>query len=567
MSSMNPNWFQSESPFGAATTSTEWDKTNPFFVAPEASDVEMVAANGETEYALVAAVPLTSSDEFESYDDAVLVTVAWGSNALLAKQVSAGQSLVLGDETTAFVLPETMGMEKWPLIIARPGVGTRCVIPANVTGIIEIDGRAVTLETAKREHALTPSSELPGAFELELRQGAHVRMEIEGGLVVTVRAERAGKKLPVTAAGSFIGSIADKYVALSLVAHLSILGMIGGLMPKMNADDAEEISRDNLLVMQHMLEASAEVEMAKQMQQDESGGTNQNDSSAGGSGKQTKEDEGKLGAKSAPSKNAQYAVLKQNDGPKTLSRREELELAANFGLASMLGTLATQNGNNSPSAPWETEANGHHDKAKMGNMFGETIDDAQGAGGLGLTSTGIGGGGPWDGIGLGNMGDLGNGGGDRPGQGGNESGNGGPGEKGGPGGMGNCKPGSAAGCNVRLGDHKVKVPRLMNPYPATVLGGHLPADVIQRVVRMNFGRFRSCYDAGLRTNPSLQGRIATKFVIGRDGSVSLSQDSGSDMPDSTVKACVVRAFQGLSFPSPEGGIVTVTYPIMFSPGS
>jgi hypothetical protein len=29
---------------------------------------------------------------------------------------------------------------------------------------------------------------------------------------------------------------------------------------------------------------------------------------------------------------------------------------------------------------------------------------------------------------------------------------------------------------------------------------------------------------------------------------------------------VVRSFYGLSFPQPEGGIVTVVYPIMFSPG-
>jgi hypothetical protein len=30
--------------------------------------------------------------------------------------------------------------------------------------------------------------------------------------------------------------------------------------------------------------------------------------------------------------------------------------------------------------------------------------------------------------------------------------------------------------------------------------------------------------------------------------------------------CVIRAYYGLSFPQPEGGIVTVVYPIMFSPG-
>jgi hypothetical protein len=38
------------------------------------------------------------------------------------------------------------------------------------------------------------------------------------------------------------------------------------------------------------------------------------------------------------------------------------------------------------------------------------------------------------------------------------------------------------------------------------------------------------------------------------------------MPDAQVRACVAKVFEKLVFPPPEGGIVTVTYPIMFSPG-
>jgi len=36
------------------------------------------------------------------------------------------------------------------------------------------------------------------------------------------------------------------------------------------------------------------------------------------------------------------------------------------------------------------------------------------------------------------------------------------------------------------------------------------------------------------------------------------------MPDD-VTSCVVRQFGNLSFPQPEGGIVTVVYPITFTP--
>jgi hypothetical protein len=45
-----------------------------------------------------------------------------------------------------------------------------------------------------------------------------------------------------------------------------------------------------------------------------------------------------------------------------------------------------------------------------------------------------------------------------------------------------------------------------------------------------------------------------------------SRDGGSDIPDSGVVQGVVRGFGNLSFPQPEGGMVTVVYPILFNPG-
>ncbi|MRG94849.1 AgmX/PglI C-terminal domain-containing protein [Polyangium spumosum] len=101
---------------------------------------------------------------------------------------------------------------------------------------------------------------------------------------------------------------------------------------------------------------------------------------------------------------------------------------------------------------------------------------------------------------------------------------------------------------------------------AMALNGRLPPEVVRRIIRQNFGRFRLCYENGLRLNPNLQGRVAVRFVIGADGAVSNVGNGGSDMPDGGVIACIVRAFHGLSFPKPEGGIVSVVYPIMFSPG-
>ncbi len=114
------------------------------------------------------------------------------------------------------------------------------------------------------------------------------------------------------------------------------------------------------------------------------------------------------------------------------------------------------------------------------------------------------------------------------------------------------------------GSPKGKAPTLRQG--ATQVNGRLPPEVIQRIVRQNFGRLRLCYENGLRTDPKLAGRVSVKFVIDRSGSVSTAQDGGSDLPNAGVVSCVVRAFGKLTFPQPEGGIVTVVYPIIFSPG-
>jgi hypothetical protein len=99
---------------------------------------------------------------------------------------------------------------------------------------------------------------------------------------------------------------------------------------------------------------------------------------------------------------------------------------------------------------------------------------------------------------------------------------------------------------------------------ATQVSGRLSSAVITDIVQRQTGRFRLCFENGLRNNPTLSGRVSVRFVIGHDGAVSQVSNGGSDMPDSSVVSCVVRSFYGISFPQPEGGIVTITMPVVFA---
>ena len=108
------------------------------------------------------------------------------------------------------------------------------------------------------------------------------------------------------------------------------------------------------------------------------------------------------------------------------------------------------------------------------------------------------------------------------------------------------------------------------PRPADLAPGvgWLPPEEIQRTVRQNFGRFRVCYERALQRNAALMGKVVVKFVINRDGAVgAVSRDEKTTMPDEEVVSCVVEAFRTITYPPPDGGIVTVVYPINFAPGS
>ena len=147
---------------------------------------------------------------------------------------------------------------------------------------------------------------------------------------------------------------------------------------------------------------------------------------------------------------------------------------------------------------------------RSGQHVGRHCWDAFGSGGLGLSGIGEGGGGRGEGIGLGNIGGLGHGAGTGTGQ------------------------GFGSGHGRLGGSHKTRAPKVR--MGATSVNGRLPAAVIQRIVRQNFGRFRMCYEQGLARNPNLEGRVGVRFVIGRDGSVSNVGNGGSDIPDGALSA-------------------------------
>lgn len=96
--------------------------------------------------------------------------------------------------------------------------------------------------------------------------------------------------------------------------------------------------------------------------------------------------------------------------------------------------------------------------------------------------------------------------------------------------------------------------------------GRLESAIIQREVRSQFPVFQGCYQMGRSRDPGLEGRVELSFVIGRRGEVASLSTKGS-LSDAAVIQCIEKHFRTLRFPFPQGGIIAVRYPIVFSPRS
>ena len=190
-----------------------------------------------------------------------------------------------------------------------------------------------------------------------------------------------------------------------------------------------------------------------------------------------------MGNPNTKATNKRYGVQGPQDNPDPhIARQAALREAAEFGMIGLLNTGAGGDPN-APTAPWgRDDSLGNDPLSARGNMWGDAIGDAFGAGGLGLSGIGEGGGGRGEGIGLGNIGTIGHGAGTGTGQ------------------------GFGSGHGRLGGSHQTKRAR-RSAWARRSVSGRLPPEVIQRIVRQNFGRFRLCYENGLRNNPNLQGRV------------------------------------------------------------
>jgi hypothetical protein len=448
--------------------------------------------------------------------DVVQVVVSWGTSpdmtVLGVREVKAGESLSVGEEGDVLLPREALGAGRAE-VLRYAGHTAVVLVPQGAR--VRVDGWDRTGEER----------------EIEIVRGHTVEVYV-GAFVIRMALVRPALRFAAAPLESLRDSGVGSFAGSALF-HAAAFAFVAFLAPSLGAAEEDSYDRDRIALMQHLLNASAERETERVQDQGTSA------SAGGSSGGRQAAGPGGAAATPTASNRAGHSPAHGDarPDPVTLPRERMLADVSGFGVIGILKSMQ-------PDLPasmdgWGRDLN-RTQEVHVADVYGGGWDIGD-AIGTGLDLTGGEGSGDPHGIGLTGFGTL----------------------------EGGCASCVGGGDHVGVGigrpghGHVVRTPPVR--YEIAQVNGRLPPELIQRVVRQNEGRYRSCFQNGLRTNPNLAGRVAVKFVIDRHGQVALTTDGGSDLSDASVRQCVISSFMSLSFPENDGGAVTVSYPLVFSP--
>ncbi len=490
-------------------------------------------------WGIAASGPPVDPSEVETAQRAAEVVLMWGDEVLHVAHVSPPRDVVIG-EAGAGAAPdylvgrEVLGADRLPLVVERDG-RLSCVIPEGASGEVRVGESVKSLAALEAEGKLAPFADVPGARLYPLPDEASARIE-HRGLAFLVRPTAAARAVG-TATGLRLRHTG--WIGLSLAVHAAFLVMFYFMPPRTSALSLDDISASNRMV-EYLMETPAQEEVLPEW-------TAQPEESGGESGERHAGEEGAMGDPEERPSRGRYGVQGDPNDPSPAMARERVR--DNMESVGAIGALNAMLGSwDAPTSPFGADsAHGNDALNAMGALMGDQIAGNFGAGGLGMLGTGRGAGGFGLGtVGLGGLGTLGHGSGCPAGQ---RCGNG-------------YGPGGYGGSHVAdLGPHRERVPTIRTQ-PATVMGG-LSQEAIRRVVRRHLNEVRFCYEQGLQSNPSLEGRVTVRWIIDGTGRVQGSSLASSSLSNGGVEGCIVGAVQRWTFPAPEnGGVVGVNYPFV-----
>ncbi|MBL9042177.1 MAG: AgmX/PglI C-terminal domain-containing protein [Myxococcales bacterium] len=147
-------------------------------------------------------------------------------------------------------------------------------------------------------------------------------------------------------------------------------------------------------------------------------------------------------------------------------------------------------------------------------------------------------------------------------------------------GMGTVRGGDGTGTSQSIGSLTMSGPRdgvgtgektekkvravVQDSAPQDLDPGDLDPGQVAAKIRQYRGAMVACYEAALKRNPTLAGKITLRFSVNQAGKVSHVEIEVDTMHDDDFAKCIVDRAQSWRFPAPKGGgEVQFAYPFIF----
>jgi pSer/pThr/pTyr-binding forkhead associated (FHA) protein len=474
------------------------------------------------------------------------VTVLWGEHILDVSNYVDPIVLTVGEDAkNHYIIPSVGIPEEFPLVSIEDDGTAHLSFTEEMKGTIRCRDKMYSVEELTKEKFVKKSG---NQFIVALRRDDFAKLAIGTINFFILYVKPAPRILPppmfdrdVLLMRTFIGS------ALLLILFFVSVSFVPKPTPVTIDMVPERFAKIVIKKRPKIPQALASKDQSKE------GG------SVMGEGGRARGEEGKAGKKELPQEKPMAQVInpkvngeivkKEPGTPKTVSQakpRERKVVDANTAKSVGLLKAFSKSGIKSDLkslTDGQGEGGGFDEFGKaVQGLRGRTLEEGGGAGGKGLKGVGVGGGGTTIGID-------------------------GPSTKG----FGRGWSGDGIGEGIsgpgRLGikgEHAISIAS----ENIQVLSG-LPKDVINAVVQKHRSEIRACYDAALRRNPNLRGKIVIAFTIQPNGIVSSSSVKESTLGDRGLGGCITDRVKSWAFPQPEAPVVTEVsaYPFYLVPAN
>jgi hypothetical protein len=457
------------------------------------------------------------AEDLSGGDVGVELRLLWGETVIDASAFVAPKSPVVVGEGPgcALAIPAAL-LPASPFPVLRHDDGEyRFAFARGMTGALEEKGVRTPLADLVRSKKATPDDAVQGAYWIPVPRAGAVRAELGGGLAVEARPRRP----EVIDTPPFWERINYQFLNLFLVLFFLQAGFVvaSNNFPFETDTLADDLFKNPSRMAKFIIKPPEAPKPAEKLP----GEKKQKDDQSGEMAEKHKGEEGQMGKKDAPKTSGRSAPRAIDPNAKEVVKR-----------MGVLGALG-RGGGGGLATVFGSGGLGGDIRGATGNMFGNTVGDSFGFGGLGVRGTGTGGGGAGETVGIGGIGTKGRGGG-----------LGGYGQ--GVGGLG------------RKGDRDIAI----TAGTATVIGS-IDKELIRAVIKEHAAQIRFCYEEQLAVNPKLAGKVLIKWTIDADGNASNASidGGGTTLVDDKVHQCMMARIVSWQFPKPKGGgIAVITYP-------